>query len=133
MANHAAETEKAWGCGYRGYTTQEYHLHINSRRIRRNPGTPSSPLKQDLHGSLQCIRETLLYYILTLFELRTVRSSLVSRPSVRAEQQPPNSRPSAPIWCAFVIVAVKGTRSRFCACVSFSGVMANNEVVRCRV
>ena len=25
----------------------------------------------------------------------------------------------------------KGTRSRFCACVSFSSLVANNEVVRC--
>ena len=30
-----------------------------------------------------------------------------------------------------VLFTFKGTHSRFCACVSFSGVMANNEVVRC--
>ena len=39
-------------------------ITFTCRRIRRNPRTPSSPLKQNLRGSLlylQCISETLLY------------------------------------------------------------------------
>ena len=48
-------------------------------------------------------------------------SSLMSRPEGGGDESG-YARPC---------VAVRGTRSRLCACLSFSGVMANKEVVRC--
>ena len=81
---------------YRGYTTQESRGILSSRRIRRNPGTPSSPLKQDLHCtfSVSVKRSCIIFW-------HCWWNSLVSGPSV---QQPRKPRPYPPIWSNWQLI-----------------------------